>query len=513
MRVRRSNVCAAVLVSVIIGAQALTPGSRAEDTNTVEVIKQLLKRIDELERKVKVLEESKATNPVAGEAKGNQRIEELDQKVKTLEHEQELAQESTAARQKRMPIITLGEDGFAFGSASGDFLLRLRGTLQLDSRTYLDDAPVANNDGFLLRRARVILQGTVYKDFDYVFLTEFAGNGAPQILNASVNYRYTPALQFQAGKFVTPFGLEMLQPDRDTFFNERALASDLVPNRDVGLQVHGDLFEQGVNYAAALLNGTTDGTSSPNNNFADDLAFAGRLFFQPFVKSSMSGLRGAGFGLSGTYETVGSPSTAALPSTTGGILPGYYTDGQLQFFAYNPGDRTLVVANGDHWRLSPQAYYFYGPFGLMGEYVISNQRVSRVGSAPIESASLQNAAWEITGSWVVTGEDATYGGGVVPLRPFNPLERRWGALQVVARVMKLEVDPAAFPRFSDPLTSAQAATAWSLGLNWYLNHAIRVNASFSHTFFNGGGGAGITAPATVTRKDENVLFTRVQLAF
>jgi hypothetical protein len=36
---------------------------------------------------------------------------------------------------------------------------------------------------------------------------------------------------------------------------------------------------------------------------------------------------------------------------------------------------------------------------------------------------------------------------------------------------------------------------------------------FSHTHFNGGGGAGTSAPATVTRKDENVMFTRVQLAF
>ena len=40
-----------------------------------------------------------------------------------------------------------------------------------------------------------------------------------------------------------------------------------------------------------------------------------------------------------------------------------------------------------------------------------------------------------------------------------------------------------------------------------------VKTSFSHTTFNGGGGAGTSAPATVTRKPENVLFTRIQLAF
>ena len=40
-----------------------------------------------------------------------------------------------------------------------------------------------------------------------------------------------------------------------------------------------------------------------------------------------------------------------------------------------------------------------------------------------------------------------------------------------------------------------------------------MNLDYTHTRFNGGGGPGLIAPATVTRNDENVLFTRIQLAF
>jgi phosphate-selective porin OprO/OprP len=206
-------------------------------------------------------------------------------------------------------------------------------------------------------------------------------------------------------------------------------------------------------------------------------------------------------------------NTAGLPSTTGGSLPGYFTDGQQQFFAYNPADKAVVVAAQDHWRISPQVYYYYGPLGLMGEYIVSEQTVRRTGVTPFRSANLENTAWEVSASWVLTGEDAAYAGGVVPRRPFKPAEGGWGALQLVGRYQELAIDRAAFPFFSDSAASARLAAGWSVGLNWYLNRDVRVNASFSHTTFEGGGGPGTSAPATVTQKPESVLFTRVQLAF
>jgi phosphate-selective porin OprO/OprP len=170
-----------------------------------------------------------------------------------------------------------------------------------------------------------------------------------------------------------------------------------------------------------------------------------------------------------------------------------------------------VVANGTHWRFSPQGYYYYGPFGLLGEYVISDQGVENTVS--LATADLKNTAWEISGGWVLTGEDASYT-GVTPRHPFDPGNGGWGAWQLVARYAELNVDSAAFPVFSNPATSASAAQAWSLGLNWYLNRNIRVNASYSRTTFTGGGTTtATTAPNAVSSHPEDVFFTRVQLAF
>ena len=526
MKKRQTRLLAALLIGAIGSVQSAVQTLRAQDTNvvvlpavtvgadgmdTVELIKQLQKRIEELEQKVQILERGKGPGEATNDAK--EHLEALDQKVKVLEREKELEQEAAEAKAKEAPKISLGGDGFSFASAKGDFAVELKGIVQMDSRTFFNEPGVVGNDSLLLRRVRPILQGTVYRDFDFLFVPDFAPTAGPQIFDAYVNYRYSPGLQFQAGKFKAPVGLEQLQADRDILFNERSLVTDLVPNRDVGFEVHGDLFDGRVSYAAGIFNGTSDGANSGNTDFADDRACVGRLFFQPFKQSSAAALQGFGFGLAASYETMSATNTSALPSTTGGSLPGYFTDGQQQFFAYKPASNAVVVAEDNHWRLSPQGYYYYGPFGLLGEYIISDQKVKRTGVAPFSSAYLDNTAWEVAASWVLTGEDAAYVGGVVPRHSFNPASGDWGAWQVVGRYSGLDIDRAAFPNFADPTISARSAAAWSVGLNWYLNRNVMVKTSFSHTTFSGGGGAGTSPPASITRKPENVLFTRIQLAF
>ena len=432
-----------------------------------------------------------------------QQIQQLDQKVRVLERNRELDNEAADDKTNDVPKITLDQKGFSFTSADGNFSISLKGILQFDSRTFFKDGGIQGNDGFLLRRARPIIAGTVLRDFDFLFVPDFGGTSGSAIQDAYLNYRFQPELQFQFGKFKSPVGLELLQSDPDTYFNERALPTDLVPNRDIGAELHGDLFDGSASYAAGVFNGQGDARNSSNADFEDDKEFAGRLFLRPLMKSNLSALQGFGFGAGGSY---GDSSTAnALPATTGGTTPGYVTDGQQQFFSY----RNTVVASGRHWRVSPQGAYYYGSFGLLGEYVIAAQQVQ---TNTLNTAALKNTAWQITGSWVLTGEDASYK-SVVPAHPFDPSAGHWGAVQLVARYARLDIDRDAFPSFADPTASARSASAWSVGLNWYLNRNVLVKTSFSRTTFSGGGGAGATAPAIVIRQPENVLFTRVQLAF
>lgn len=431
-----------------------------------------------------------------------QQIEQLDRKVGILERNSNQKKEAVDLEGRTAPKMTFGESGFSLGSADGNFAVNLRGVLQLDSRTFFKDGGIKGNDGFLLRRARPIIEGTVFRDFDFVFVPDFGGSTV-QIFDAYLNYRYTPALQVQLGKFKSPIGLEQLQADINLPFNERSLVTDLVPNRDLGVELHGELFDGAVSYAAGIFNGIGDARNSNNADFEDDKEFAGRLFLQPLKRSESPALQGLGLGIGGSF---GDSSTVnALPATTGGTTPGYVTDGQQQFFAY----RNTVVASGRRWRISPQGSYYYGSFGLLGEYVVSSQHVQ---TNALNTASLRTTAWQITASWVLTGADASFK-GVTPNHPFNPSMGHWGAIQLVARYAQLNIDPATFPMFADSTTSARSADGWSIGVDWSLNKSVRLMTSFSRTTFSGGGGTGTTAPAIITRQPENVLFTRVQLAF
>lgn len=427
-----------------------------------------------------------------------QQIQDLDQKVRVLERQKELDTEAADTKAKDTPKITIGNSGLSAASADTNFVFQLHGLVQVDNRTFFNDRAnakqsIVGNDTFLLRRARPIFSGTLYKDFDFMFVPDFGGSSV-QIFDAYLNYRYAPWLQLRAGKFKVPVGLEQLQSDQYTSFNERGLPTALTPNRDIGFQLWGDIGNGRLTYQAGVFNGVGDGRNTSNADFEDHREFAGRIFAQPFKGTSLTALQNLGVGLAGSWGNVSSNAT--------GLASAYLTDGQQTFFSYT---NSSVVANGTHWRLSPQGYYYWGPFGLLGEYVISDQEV-RKGAV---KADLQNTAWQIAAGWVLTGEDATYT-GVTPKHPFDPRANHWGAVQLVARYADLDIDDKTFPTFANPAVSASEAKAWSVGLNWYLNKNIRANVSYSRTSFEGKINP---AAATVTRQPEEVLFTRLQLAF
>jgi phosphate-selective porin OprO/OprP len=110
----------------------------------------------------------------------------------------------------------------------------------------------------------------------------------------------------------------------------------------------------------------------------------------------------------------------------------------------------------------------------------------------------------------VTGEEETFK-GYTPSSSFSLADHTWGALELVARYHQLTIDPDAFAgganSFADPATQASKASAWGLGLNWYLNQNVKLVLDYDRTRFDGGAAGG------ADRGDEEALLSRVQLSF
>jgi len=438
-----------------------------------------------------------------------QRIEEQEQKILVLERRLEIQDDAAKVAKDTTPVVKASPKGFSFQSADGQNTIKLRGVIHFDGRHFLDDITPETADTLALRRVRPIVEGTVGGIYDFRFTPDFAA-GKAIVQDAYVTGRFKPWLNVTAGKFKVPVGLERLQSANDIRFVERGAPTLLVPNRDLGVSVAGDVFGGKVGYSVGYFNGVTDGGSSDaigdvETDTAGDIA--ARLWFTPFADSDHFALRGLGFGVAGTYVDVSGDPTNTL-------LTSYRTPGQQTFFRWR-GNSTAqpsgaTYADGERLRITPQLYYSIGRFGLLSEYATVSQDVARRTTAGLRADNIDSKAWQVAAHWFLTGEEESFR-GFKPNNVFSLDKGTWGAFELVARYHGIEIDDKAFAlgsrSFADPNVSARKATAYTLGLNWYLNENLKWVLNYERTRFDGGAANGADRP------DEEALLTRVAIGF
>ncbi len=429
-------------------------------------------------------------SPLVAAAEGDlptleQRLAELDQEVRILKRTSEIAAEETAAKAKTASSTSVNDKGFSWASGDKVFSLKIGAYVQTDGRFYLDDdntTPLLV-DKFLVRRARVVFSGGLGPWIDYRVMPDFAASTILQ--DAYVNAKIAPAFQIQVGLQKAPVGLERLRSGSALTFLERGYPTNLAPNRDVGLQLHGDVGTFG-RYEVGVFNGTPDGAASVATDVNDDKDGAARLWLTPFAATGFDLLRGLGFGVGGTLGF----ATGATPS--------HSSIGQAVIYTY----RTGTSAEGRHVRIYPQLFWSAGPFSVLGEYAISQQEIEF--AAREEEVEID--AYQVQASWVLTGEEPTWR-GVKPKRPFTPDGDGWGAFELAARITGIDFTDAHDVALA-AATAVRAATTYGVSLNWHLTGNLKWQIDYEYTRFEGGGVASV-----VDRDTEQALSTRVQFSF
>jgi phosphate-selective porin OprO/OprP len=452
-------------------------------------------------------------------------VEELDQRIKVLERQLELQAEDAANKAKDATTASASDKGFSL--KKGDYELKIKGLVQADLRYYLDDynptkkaAPTPAdrfNDTTLFRRIRPTFEGSLGKLVGFRLTPEFAGDSAT-IVDAYLDLKFDPAYTLRVGKVKGPVALERLQSGGSTNFIERGFPTELAPNRDLGVQLQGDLFGSTLNYTVGYYNGTADGRDATSTDGDNRKEIGARIFLEPF-KNSPGVFQGLGFGVGSSFGAKN--QSAANSGASNNFLSRYRTPGQNVFFQYRgsatatatAAGSTGVYADGDHVRISPQLYWYYNNLGVIAEYITSEQDLTITntaagpGAVTTTSESLKNEAWQVSATWVITGEDASFRGVAKPKNAYTIGGPGWGAVELAARYGVLDIDDDAFPLFANPASAATEAKSYGIGVNWYLTSNLKTQLDYINTSFEGGAAGG------QDREDEKTILARFQVAF
>ncbi len=490
-----------LLITTAIGFAAMAqPAFADEETDLLKKqVKALAARIEQLEAREKAhKQEAKAASlePTAGPATSYKPSGSLDKRLAIVERNQEVAQETQKARDEKTPKFDYKPGkGVTFTTPDNQYALKIAGYVQADNRTFFDSGAAGTTNQFLIRSARPVVEAKLTDYFDMRGMVDF-GRGATTLLDAYGDFHPMPGsklVNLRMGEFKLPIGIERWQSESDVMFVERGQTTNLVPYRDIGVMLYGQIIPDQLEYHIGLTNGSPDllAATGDNDNNKD---VVGRVFVKPFTWMGVRALEGFGLGFAGSYGI--HQGTVATPN----LVTGYSSFGQRTYFTYAANS----YANGPQVRLNPQAMYYYGPFGVLGEYVYNSQEVRNTNT----NRRLNNTAWEVAGSYVITGEDASFD-GVTPVHNFDPKSNQWGAFEITGRVSELNVDNKAFlgSLFANPLVSSREAFETTLGVNWYFSRAVKLNVDLTRTTFEGGFSGLRDHP------DEKAVFTRAQFRF
>lgn len=483
--------------------------------NTDERIRKLESQLETLTKELKEVKAQK------NEAALEEKIDDLKKKLDKI-----------PGVSKEKP--TMGYDkGFFIRSLDDQFEIKLGGRVQADWWMYEGGPiePVWNNrvatgaayppnpipapgagdmtDTFFIRRAYLTTTGYLWgKGNRFKIEEDFAGGSSNELLEAYMTLDYVPWLKVQFGQYKPPFGREHLMSDVYIPMAERSLIDDLlIMDRDDGIMAFGELFDGKFKYATGIFNGVPRNLN--DNNDAKDWAY--RMVFKPFKNTKNEWIEG--FEIGHDFTIGEQPQSGGIRGRTAGDID--YFPSNVRLGPYDLGVATILplrgrdtpanyatAANqvhGTRRRAGVDGAWFAGPFGLMGAYmdvVEDRHGIDAAGTlnSPYDLSQIEHKGWYVLASCVLTGEKKGFDTTVVPKVNFDPNKGGWGAWEVLTRVEGIEhrsADPILLYRYRDGFGNIRnryydrlGDTAFTLGVNWYLNPNMMVKWNWVHDWFD-----------------------------
>ncbi len=267
----------------------------------------------------------------------------VEDRLKKLEQELQAVQKENLELRRELGVGSGATASFVKPGARSALEVRLGGYIQTQAEFGdTGDARwtgLSSNDRFYVRRARASIFGSFLEKFTYRMETDFAGAlGQQSALRAQltdgwVSYNPYDFLNVRVGQFFPTYGWEKrLSPMLEQSV-ELSLATDrFLPDRQLGIQVGGGVFEKRLGYYLGVFNG-----NNVNNNFNDDDNF------QIVPRLEVNAWRGKmadrdsfiNFGVNATFSddtSIAVPSEWLVPGRTtfSGYRTGLAADAQIR---------------------------------------------------------------------------------------------------------------------------------------------------------------------------------------
>ncbi len=329
-------------------------------------------------------------------------------------------------------------------SSDGDFEMEFGGRMHLDFRAYRAD--FAPSSTFLVRRARLSVEGVFYKYFDFKVQADFADVEGTLLRDGYLNIRARDSIQVTAGQFKAPFSQEELQSSRYIDFIERAMLNNIVPSRSPGVMVHGHTKDEVFEYGISAQNDRGE-LSLDETGQGPDLF--GRVRFSPWTVGVLKNL------------------------SFGGAIGRGQREGE-SFLRGRTSSRSVVFADrvplsGDLTRYNLEGWWFHRNVKIQAEYIEARAERLGLGDDGGDLPDVEANGIEIHGTYVLTGEEK---GGDTSIKPKRPIrEGGPGAWELGFRYQYFDVK------------GRNRADVYTIGINWWLNKFVRYQSNFSFERF------------------------------
>src|SRR5687768_5199565 len=295
------------------------------------------------------------------------RLNALEARVKQLEaRNAELEQQAAAtatrveAAEKREAKQVQFDFAPSLSDEKGDFTFKPRGVIEADYGVFNERAGGYDyNDGTAFRRARIGLEGTAMKVFNYRIEVDFAGNQVG-ITDAYLQYAGIKDLLITAGQHKAPYGLESNNSDNYNVFIERGMFTNAFGNAGAERRIGASVSYQSETLNAAVgVFGDSEAVSRSNVTPTPDESWGvnGRVAWEPIFDTGKI----LHLGVSGYYRTSLKSGDVqdALRLTE---RPNIRVDGG------NIIDSGVITGVESLTYLGGEAAAVFGPVTLAGEY-------------------------------------------------------------------------------------------------------------------------------------------------